>query len=289
MNGMFYKPKLETALNFISLGAGVQSSTMALMAAKGEITPIPDAAIFADTQGEPQSVYKWLGWLATELAPHFPIITVTKGSLAAAQLVVKQTRRDPTITWIKTLVPAYIKNADGTFGLLGRKCTGDYKVVEIIKKIRQLAAIKRGQKEITVTQWIGISSDEKQRMKNPRVKWCQHRWPLVELGMTRQACLNWMEKNGYPEPPRSACAYCPFHSEAEWKRLKENEPEAFGAAVKFERDLQDAASRATSLKGVPYLHESLQPLDTVDFSTAKEQFTFLNSGMANECEGMCGV
>lgn len=41
--------------------------------------------------------------------------------------------------------------------------------------------------------------------------------------------------------------------------------------------------------GEEYLHESLRPLDTVDFSAAKEQFTFLNSGMANECEGMCGV
>ncbi len=36
----------------ISLGAGVQSSTMALMAAAGEITPMPAAAIFADTQAE---------------------------------------------------------------------------------------------------------------------------------------------------------------------------------------------------------------------------------------------
>ncbi len=40
--------------NIISLGAGVQSSAMALMAAKGEITPMPDAAIFADTQSEPR-------------------------------------------------------------------------------------------------------------------------------------------------------------------------------------------------------------------------------------------
>lgn len=289
MNGMFYKPKLSTPFNYISLGAGVQSSTMALMAARGEITPMPHAAIFADTTDEPKKVYQWLEWLKAELAPHFPVITVSKGSLSAAQLIVKQTRRDPAITWIKTLIPAYVKNPDGTFGLLGRKCTGDYKVDRIVREIRKLAAIRRGQKDVTVTQWIGISSDEKQRMKNPRVKWCQHRWPLVELGMSRQACLNWMERNGYPVPPRSACRYCPFHSEAEWKRQKEEEPEEFALSVDFERRLQEAASRATSLIGVPYLHESLQPLDLVDFSAAKEQFGFLNDGMANECEGMCGV
>lgn len=37
-------------MNIISLGAGVQSSTMALMEKHGEITPMPDCAIFADTQ-----------------------------------------------------------------------------------------------------------------------------------------------------------------------------------------------------------------------------------------------
>ena len=36
-------------LRVISLGAGVQSTTMALMAAHGEIGPMPDCAIFADT------------------------------------------------------------------------------------------------------------------------------------------------------------------------------------------------------------------------------------------------
>lgn len=57
----------ETEYNFLSLGAGVQSSTMALMAAKGEITPMPDAAIFADTSAEPQAVYDWLDWLIKQL------------------------------------------------------------------------------------------------------------------------------------------------------------------------------------------------------------------------------
>jgi hypothetical protein len=49
--------------HYLSLGAGVQSSTLALMAAHGEITPMPVAAIFADTQAEPASVYRWLDWL----------------------------------------------------------------------------------------------------------------------------------------------------------------------------------------------------------------------------------
>lgn len=54
----------QDPVHILSLGAGVQSSTLALMAAAGEITPMPQAAIFADTQAEPASVYKWLDWRA---------------------------------------------------------------------------------------------------------------------------------------------------------------------------------------------------------------------------------
>ena len=45
-------PEIISPIHIISLGAGVQSSTMALMAACGEITPMPQCAIFADTQAE---------------------------------------------------------------------------------------------------------------------------------------------------------------------------------------------------------------------------------------------
>ena len=71
--------KGNSVKNIISLGAGVQSSTMALMAAQGEIKPMPDAAIFVDTQWEPAYVYKWLDWLETQLP--FPVHRPTAGDL----------------------------------------------------------------------------------------------------------------------------------------------------------------------------------------------------------------
>jgi hypothetical protein len=54
-------------LRVLSLGAGVQSTTVALMIEKGEI-PKVDCAIFADVKAEPQEVYKHLDWLKTELS-----------------------------------------------------------------------------------------------------------------------------------------------------------------------------------------------------------------------------
>ena len=77
--------------HIISLGAGVQSSALALMAAKGEITPMPDFAIFADTQAEPQSVYRWLDWLETQLP--FPVHRVTKGDLTVDAVKIRHSKK----------------------------------------------------------------------------------------------------------------------------------------------------------------------------------------------------
>ena len=53
----------EPAMRILSLGAGVQSSTMALMAEEGAFGIKPDAAIFADTGWEPKPVIEHLNWL----------------------------------------------------------------------------------------------------------------------------------------------------------------------------------------------------------------------------------
>jgi hypothetical protein len=279
-----------TEFTFLSLGAGVQSSTLALMAAHGEVTPMPDAAIFADTQAEPASVYKWLDWLEPQLP--FPVHRVTRGDMTAESLLIKE-RKDRTGHWSKSLIPAFIENRDGSRGIMGRQCTYSYKVEQLERAARRLGEVKRGQKKITVTQWIGISWDEIQRIKPSRVAWSQHRWPLVELRMGRRDCLKWMESHGYPKPPRSACVYCPFHSDNEWRRLRDEEPEEFARAIRFEKDLQAVKAKTENMRGVPFLHPSLVPLDQVDLSTDIERGQLAlwldEQSFGNECEGMCGV
>ena len=47
-------------LRALSLGAGVQPTTLDLMAAHGAVGPMPDCAIFADTGWEPRAVYEHL-------------------------------------------------------------------------------------------------------------------------------------------------------------------------------------------------------------------------------------
>ena len=135
--------------------------------------------------------------------------------------------------------------------------------------------------------WIGISRDEVHRMKPSRVRYIQNHYPLVDARMTRTACLDWMSSRAFPIPPRSACSFCPFHSDEEWRNLKENHPADFAAAVEFERLLIDASTRQEALRGTPYLHESCLPLDQVDFQANPSHGQL--SLFGNECHGLCGV
>ena len=287
MSNSFFDAPPKTKYTVLNLGAGVQSSCLALMAAKGEVGPMPDFAVFADTQAEPTSVYKWLDWLETQLP--FPVIRVTKGNLTEDSLKIVY-RKKTGMKSMRRLIPLFgVKKNGEITAALGRSCTADYKIAPILNEIKTRCGIKRAQKEITVTQWIGISYDEMQRMKLPSNKWTQHRWPLIEKRMTRTHCLEWMRKNNYPTPPRSACYYCPFHSNDEWRRLRNDEPEFFAKAVEFDAKIRKMyQEEQTDMKMEVYLHSSCRPIGEIDFSndSDKGQADF---DFSSECEGMCGI
>jgi 3'-phosphoadenosine 5'-phosphosulfate sulfotransferase (PAPS reductase)/FAD synthetase len=68
-------------LKVLSLGAGVQSTTVLLMSCRG-VLPKLDAAVFADTRWEPTEVYDHLDWLTEEAAKAgIPVHRVTNGDL----------------------------------------------------------------------------------------------------------------------------------------------------------------------------------------------------------------
>jgi 3'-phosphoadenosine 5'-phosphosulfate sulfotransferase (PAPS reductase)/FAD synthetase len=199
-------------MNILSLGAGVQSSTLAMMAAKGEIGPMPDAAIFADTGWEPKKVHEYLDWLEKQLP--FPVYRVMKndGLLEAIKGTVRF-----------AAVPFFTSSG----GMGRRQCTAEYKIMPVQKKVRELLGYEK-YKRIpagSVTMWIGISTDEAIRMKPSRVAWIEHRWPLIELGMSRGHCLEWFGKNNAPQPPKSSCLGCPFHSDKQWVEIKNQDAE----------------------------------------------------------------
>ena len=268
-------------LRLISLGAGVQSSTMALLAAHGEIKPMPDGAIFADTGAEPKAVYDHLEWLQSGVLP-FPVHVVTAGSLKDHVAAER-----PLGRFLKVDIPAFVLNPDGKRGgLINRSCTRDFKITPIRRKVREMLGIQGKLSPTTVVaeQWIGISMDEAQRMKPSREAWVANRWPLIELRMSRQDCLSWMRRHKYPEPPKSSCTFCPFHSDNEWRALT---PDEFEEAAQVDDRLRSRPPEAYRTKGILFLHRSCKPLREVDLSTPEDRGQLNMFG--NECEGMCGV
>jgi hypothetical protein len=289
--------QMKEPIQILSLGAGVQSSTLALMAAAGEITPMPVAAIFADTQAEPASVYRWLDWLEKQLP--FPVIRVSKGSLQESALTVRTSKKGNTYT--NSNVPAFLKTEGvAVEGLQMRQCTKDFKIDVILREVRKIARAEISEwrkakcpKEVPVIQWMGISRDEVYRMKPSRLRYVEHRWPLIDMNITRAACMDWMKKRGFPTPPRSACVFCPYHGDIEWLKLKTEEPEEFERAAQFEDAYQVSLSKIQRRAAVPYLHRSLLPIRTIDFATRVKDKADIEAQQpdlfGNECEGMCGV
>ena len=132
-----------------------------------------------------------------------------------------------------------------------------------------------------VEQWLGISLDEVQRMKDSDVKYVAHRYPLIDMRMTRGDCALWLERNGIEVPPKSACTFCPYHSTAEWRRVKAS-PEDWEKAVAV-----DEAIRGVRPPYDLYLHPSRIPLVDADLRSEVDRGQL--SLWDNECEGVCGV
>ena len=273
-------------LNIISLGAGVQSSTMALMAAKGILTPMPDAAVFSDTGWEPDNVYEYLNILEPMLP--FPVHRVMyneglKKSQWQDNLMMRGAKRDG---YQKIELPVYTQDAaTGKKGMVNRICTADYKIKPVVKKVKEIMGHVKNTRlptEPMVNVWIGISTDEAQRMKPSRYPFITHRWPLIEAGVSRIQCLAWIKDNGFPTPPRSSCIICPFHSDAEWQGLNEKD---FEEACQFDEFIRDRGGKQ-GMGGQLFLHKSCKPLREADLTDPHiNQLTMFG----NECEGMCGV
>ena len=273
-----------SVLNIISLGAGVQSSTMALMTAHGEIIPMPDCAIFADTQNEPMAVMRHLDALE-KLLP-FPVHRVTHGDLKKDFLdalagLTPRCASPPFFTR-----PELPSDAD-IGGMLWRQCTQEYKLQPIRQKIRELSddAVKQGDSGL-VRQLIGISLDEAHRMRSSGVKYITNHYPLVDLRMTRGDCLAWMARNGYPAPPKSACFFCPYTSDDRWLDMKRNHPQEWARAIEFDDALRTrrVARLAAGIKGEIFIHRSMKPLRDAELGDTQTIDMF-----GNECEGLCGV
>lgn len=250
-------------MKVLSLGWGVQSVTIAAMVALGELESI-DVALHADTTHEGVGTYAY----AAQMTPWLERRGVTVVTVSDAQPL-------PVVASPATDIPAFTATDSGKNGMLRRQCTESWKIRPMRK---WLQAHREGRQ---VEQWIGISLDEVQRMKDSDVKYVTHRWPLIERRMTRVDCMTWLQRHDLPIPPKSACVFCPYHSTHEWRRVRQA-PDDWQKALNVDKAIRNVRP--------PYdifLHPARIPLAEVDFSTAEERGQL--SLWDDECNGICGV
>ncbi len=283
---------MESAKTYhiLNLGAGVQSTALYLMFLNGEIDEKLDYAVFADTQEEPESVYQHLDWLRSLGGP--PILTDTAGKLGDDLIHGKNSTGGRFAS-----IPAFTSATPGKIGgMLRRQCTAEYKI-DVCERIirRQVVGLEPRQrmpKDVKVVQYFGLSYDEPRRV--PKVKnrfighpWAEGRFPLFDLEMTRSCCVAYLNEQNIPhEVPQSACFFCPFKSNFEWRLLRDNDPAGWARAIEVDEALRRPGTVANrSLEQSIYLHRSCLPMVQVDLGVKD-----MNGGVAGgECEGMCGL
>jgi hypothetical protein len=117
-------------------------------------------------------------------------------------------------------------------------------------------------------------------------------FPLLDRQMTRDDCHVWLRAFGVPhEVQKSACVFCPFTSNAEWRRLRESDPEGWSRAVEIDAALRVPGNIVNrNLNQKLYVHVSCVPLQKAVLAYDEDPLQgYLDFNWTAECAGMCGV
>jgi len=221
----------------LSLGMGVQSTTLAVMSALGEI-PEFDIILFSDPGWESPITYKirdfYFEWLGSRVKS--TIQTVGNGNIYEDE-VNKHSLYIPARYGSKSIP-------------LRRQCTNEYKIDPINKWLRAYLGHthpRGGRIPVGVIKMsLGISFDEFYRMKASRLAWIENSYPLVDMKITRQGCVDFLIKNSLPVPPKSACVCCPYSPVSRFLYFKEAFPEEWKKLVEFDNRIRKPTNQMVS-------------------------------------------
>ena len=275
-------------IRVLNLGAGVQSTTLYLMAADPGNPFQIDCAVFADTGDEPRKVYEHLTWLLGLGGP--PILVRSRGCLGNDLMngVNSTGQRFAPI-------PAYTKGEDDDKeGQIRRQCTKEYKVDVVERTIRRdlfgMKPRQRMPRKVVCTQILGLSADEPGRasrvLKNWSHKWTTPEFPLLTMGWDRKRCREYLSDRVPHRVPRSACVFCPYRTDSEWQEMRDQQPEDFARAVEIDDALRVPGNIVNrNMDKKIYLHRSCTPLKLIDLNHPQPATL---DPLRGECLGMCG-
>lgn len=272
-------------MKFISLGGGVQSSVMLMMAIHGELER-PDHVLFADTGWDGERTMDHVAWCEIQCGKAgIPFHRVSAGNIRE-DMIVSRTANSGEYVGRWASMPLFVDTGAATEGRIRRQCTSEYKLAPLRAKQRELLGFQPRQRipPASCEVWIGISTDEARRATQSQDRWVDNVFPLIDpLKMSRADCQSWWERH-YPHRilGKSACLGCPNRSDREWSAMKKNHPEDWAQVVEF-----DAAIRsATGMRGKSYIHRSLRPLAEVPLGEGQGS---LDLEDAIYCAGGCGL
>jgi hypothetical protein len=226
----------------MSYGGGKQTVAIITMILDGQL-PRPDLIVFADTGREVKTTWDYLeNWVQPAMKKIGLQVEICGHELASVDIESSNGA---------TVLPAFTRKS-GHIGKLPTFCSNEWKQRPIRRWLKE-----RGVTDTDV--WLGISLDEAERMKDSGLKWYRHIYPLIELvPMSRAACVNQIQRFGWPVPNKSRCWMCPNQSPQAWKDLKRRNDGDFDEAVKLENEIRKKDKHV-------YFHPLALPLaDAVD-------------------------
>ena len=264
-------------MRIFSHGGGVQSTAVQILAAQGRVQY--DAFLFCNVGADSENpatleyIEKVAKPFAEKSVQNFIELQRHKRSGEVETLYgrIMQTRRS---------VPIPVRMSNGAPG--HRTCTADFKIRIVAKWLKEHGATK----DNPAIVGLGISLDELHRARTDSgIAWQTLEYPLIDLRLTRNACMNIIAAAGLPMPPKSSCYFCPFHSPVEWQRIKRETPELFFKAVAIEKRINEKRINEKLGRGDEvWLHPYLRPLE----ESVTDQLTFFDE--LSVCEsGYCMV
>lgn len=247
-------------LTVLSLGAGVQSSTILHMILNKDLPPV-DGVIFHDAGWETSYTRVYADYLRRLCdKQNLPFFQTSGPSIRTNLKTVIRERR--TAAKYKHLsIPLFTLNQDGRRGQLPRRCTREFRLLPLFRALRR-TIIPTDRQNGNPKPWIkillGISTDEPKRAKPSREKWKENAFPLLDVGFSRKHCIAYLSYHQLPIPHRSSCTCCPYRSNHEWGILRNHDPENWKAACDLDDDVRDLGRPGTEL----FLHQSRTPLRT---------------------------
>ena len=258
-------------LKIISLGMGVQSTAVYLMSSMEDKLSRADYAVFADPQAEHYKTYEMLEWLLKWQKKNDGIPIIVNRDYNLYQDILSSYKKGSRVASI----PAHTTNN----GIVRRQCTYEYKIQPVIKSVRELHGLKPRRRMKPTEMWLGISTDEIQRMKESTLYNVTYFYPLIYHNMSRAECINFFKENNFPVPTKSSCVFCPFHSDKFWRSIKKENGDAWKISLEVDKTIRVHPK----MNEKQYLNKQCKPLDEINF---QENQTDL---FEEECEGYCGL